>query len=148
MNKLVQEQLNLLSNNLSFIVDDKNSSMIPSSFDHIIFKHSSSSLKDFEDRVIIFEDYIIKPFEGFDFHNKFNNGTPPPFKYMKGKVVKETEKMYYLDVKANVFKSNFCNHCLKKGTFDYLCDNCSKLYKDVCNVTWKGWCPKKSCTIK
>ena len=64
------------------------------------------------------DDYIVKPYEGFDFHDKFNGGLPPYQKVMYGKIIKETDKMYQLVARtADGFK------------------------------IWAGWVPKKSMRI-
>lgn len=65
-----------------------------------------------------FADYIVKPFDGFDFHDKWNNGIPPFGKVMYGDILKETDGMWYFELHP---LSNF--------------------------NTWRGWCPKKSCTV-
>lgn len=144
MNKVIKEQLDML-NSIKHMVDGELVDSIPDSFNEIQFLKESCGYVN-NNKQVIFEDYIIKPFVGFDFHEKFNKGNPPPFKYMKGIIVKETEKMYYFKLTPNMFTSNFCNHCLSKNSGGYLCDNCSKLY-NLSNVTWEGWCPKKSCKV-
>lgn len=68
---------------------------------------------------IIFENYFVHPFEGFDFHVKYNHNIPPYSKEMVGYIEKETEKMYY-------FKGHALTDC----------------------KMWEGWVPKKSCTVK
>ena len=67
---------------------------------------------------VVFADYYIKPFEGFDFHEKWNNGVPPFSKTMYGNIIKETEGMWYMEV-----------------------------HSATSTNTWRGWCPKKSCTV-
>ena len=73
---------------------------------------SSSTIK------VTFEDYFITGFDGFDFHNKWNNGIAPYDKVMYGTIDKETPKMYYF----NLEDQSHMHH-------------------------WEGWCPKKSCTV-
>lgn len=68
---------------------------------------------------VIFADYIIKPFEGFDFHTKFNNNIAPPENIMYGEIIQTTEKMYKFKLKT----SDGSKH-------------------------WEGWCPKKSCRLE
>lgn len=65
-----------------------------------------------------FADYFIKPFEGFDFHEKWNNGVPPFSKVMYGNILKETNGMWYFE-----------------------------LHPATSTNIWRGWCPKKSCTV-
>lgn len=79
---------------------------------------SRSTAKDNIAIKVVFEDYIVHPFEGFDFHAKWNNNIPPYNKIMYGKISKETEKMYYFEVQS-----------------------------DTSDRAWCGWCPKKSCHV-
>ncbi len=72
-----------------------------------------------DDKVkVVFESYFITGFPGFDFHDKFNNGIAPFEKVMYGKILKETDKMYYFD-----------------------------LHSISGDKKWVGWSPKKSCTV-
>ena len=57
-------------------------------------------------------------FEGFDMHDRFNNGIAPYSKVMYGKILQETDKMYKFD-----------------------------LHSDVGDNHWIGWCYKKSCYV-
>ena len=118
MNKIILDQLNALKKTLEFQVDGKPSKDFPEFFSEVTFLKSGSDLVDTRDKTFIFEDYIIRPFEGFDFHDKFNNGIAPPEKVMVGKIIKETEKMYFIEAES---------------LFDI--------------KTWKGWVPKKSVKI-
>lgn len=115
MDDIVFQQLNRIDD-IDFLVDGEKLDAIPQSFNKITFLRTSGVQNVI---TVEFENYIVEPFDGFDFHQKFNNNTPPPYKTMCGKVLKETEKMYYFDLKSmNGDKS------------------------------WVGWCPKKSCKIK
>ena len=102
---------------LEFQVDGKASKDFPESFSEIVFKKSSVEMVDKSVKTVVFEDYIGKPFDGFDFHKKFNKDVPPPEKVMEGIILKETEKMYYFKLKS------------------------------VSGKVWQGWCPKKSCKL-
>lgn len=117
MNKAVIEQLQMLKN-LEFQVDGKPSKEFPDSFSEVVFKRSGIQLADTSDKIFSFKDYIVTPFEGFDFHDKFNKGVAPPELVMYGIIEKETEKMYFISVKN------------ADGT-----------------KRWKGWVPKKSVTV-
>jgi hypothetical protein len=114
MNKVLLEQLNMLKT-LEFQVDGESLKDFPESFSEVTFFKSDKNLSDCSEKIFKFEDYIIKPYNGFDYHDKFNKGVPPPEKVMQGCIVKETEKMYYL-----------------------------RLHSTFNNKTWEGWCPKKS----
>lgn len=119
MNNVVKSQLELLSKTLEIQVDGVTSKDIPESFSEIVFLKSDKVMSDVTlEKVFVFEEYFYKPFKGFDFHDKFNNGVPPPEQTMQGFVLKETEKMFYLSV----------------HTFD------NKRF-------WMGWAPKKSVRI-
>lgn len=150
MNNLERKQLDMLKT-LPHTVDGSDIESIPNDFDKIVFHKvgSGNAVSELPKTLVItFEDYIIKPFNGFDFHEKFNNGIAPPFKIMEGEVIKETEKMVYLSCGAHPVTSKFCNHCLKYGVVNYLCDDCKKLYNSIDTIMWAGWCPKKSVNIK
>ena len=119
MNNILKEQIELLAKTLDFQVDGKPSKDFPESFSEITFMRSNKTLDDKSlEKVFVFEDYIIKPYQGFDFHDKFNNGIAPPEKTMQGFILRETEKMWYLSV----------------HTFDNM-------------KFWMGYCPKKSVRI-
>lgn len=117
MNKTIFEQLDMLKT-LEFQVDGKPSKDFPESFSEIVFFKSGKNLEDVSEKTFSFENYIIRPYVGFDFHDKFNKGIAPPEQVMNGFIVKETEKMYYL-----------------------------KLHSNLTNKIWEGWCPKKSVKI-
>lgn len=120
MNNTIKQQLDMLKT-LEFQVDGKPSKDFPEFFNEVIFKKNIADIKlyDTSEKQIVFKDYFIHPFEGFDFHQKFNKGAEPPTDaVMYGTILKETDKMFYLKV----------------HTFD------AKKF-------WEGWCPKKSCTI-
>lgn len=117
MNKVLLEQLNMLKT-LEFQVDGKPSKDFPESFSEIIFFKSNRNLSDKTEKIFSFEKYIIQPYDGFDFHDKFNKGVAPPEQVMQGCIIKETEKMYYL-----------------------------KLHSTYSGNVWEGWCPKKSVKI-
>lgn len=103
---------------LEFQVDGKPSKDFPESFSEIVFFKSGKNLEDVSEKTFSFESYIVKPYAGFDFHDKFNKGIAPPEQVMNGFIVKETEKMYYL-----------------------------KLHSNLTNKIWEGWCPKKSVKV-
>jgi hypothetical protein len=117
VNKIILEQLDMLKT-LEFQVDGKPSKDFPESFSEIVFSKSGVKLLDVSEKTFSFEKYIVQPYEGFDFHDKFNKGVAPPEQVMMGCVVKETEKMYYL-----------------------------KLHSSYSDKTWEGWCPKKSVKV-
>lgn len=99
-----------------FEVDGDSEKGFDEPFSEVIFYK-----KNRDDKLIkvIFEDYIINPFPGFDLHDKWNNGIKPYAKVMYGKIKNETKGMYQLEV-----------------------------HSDVSDKIWTGWCPKKSCTVE
>lgn len=119
MNSIIKEQLSKLEQYVCE-VDGKSTSHVEDDFTTVVFKDVNGA-KMTETKVaeirVIFEDYIIHPYAGFDFHTKFNNNVAPPNKSMHGTILKETEKMLYMN----------------------LTDDNGKV--------WIGWCPKKSCHI-
>lgn len=115
MDKILEDQLKKLTT-AHFEVDGKTEKDFPESFSEILFlkKNKNNDLIK-----VIFENYIINPFPGFDFHEKWNNGIKPYAKIMYGKIIDETKGMYQFD-----------------------------LHSESDNKIWRGWCPKKSCTIE
>lgn len=118
MNKIIKEQLEMLKT-LEFQVDGKPAKDFPESFSEITFFQTNRTVVDNSEHTFSFEEYIIKPFEGFDFHDKFNKGIAPPERVMRGYIVKESNKMNYVNVRT--------------------LDN---------SQTWTGWIPKKSMKIQ
>lgn len=95
MNKVIMDQLEMLKT-LEFQVDGKPSKDFPESFSEIVFLKNGKQLTNQLENTFKFENYIVKPFQGFDFHDKFNKGIAPPEIVMSGYIDRETEKMYYL----------------------------------------------------
>ena len=108
MSKIIDEQLQKLEN-YPHISDDKG---------NIIFTKKNVSVRR-KEKTVVFEDYILHPFPGFDLHEKWNNGVAPPERTMYGDIIKETTGMYLLS-----------------------------LHTETTGLSWTGWCPKKSCRIK
>ncbi len=106
-------------NSLRYEVDGNSCSAIPDNFHTITFFKGKAELDSSkEEKTFVFENYIVKPFEGFDFHDKFNKGIAPFDKVMYGFIIRETEKMYLL-----------------------------RLRNGLGNKVWEGFCPKKSVKI-
>lgn len=113
--KFILEQLSKLSE-IKHSVDGVERDDFPDDFKNIVFHQNTSSAGD---KVkVVFMDYIIKPFDGFDFHEKWNDNVPPPSKVMYGEIVENREKMYKF-----------------------------RLHPPTSSTIWEGWCPKKSCTV-
>ena len=96
------------------IESDFKTHSIPNDFDTVTFKKNNREpiIK------VVFSDYIVHPYQGFDFHDKYNGGKPPTQSTMYGEIIDETEKMYKF-----------------------------KVYTEQLEDEWIGWCPKKSCSI-
>ena len=118
MNEILKRQIQKLIATYPFKIDGRQEKDLPKSFSSIVFLRDGSVKRESEIRVT-FENYFITGFPGFDFHDKWNNGIAPFDKVMYGKILKETEKMYYFELHAET--------------------------GDKC---WTGWCPKKSCTVR
>lgn len=146
MNKAIIEQLNMLKT-LEFQVDGKPSKDFPESFSEVVFKKNSTNIVDTSMQLFNFADYMVKPFDGFDFHKNFNKGSITPLKFMQGQIMRETDKMYYIKARGYSLPTKVCGHCLEQGNFDTVCNNCKQQMPIIENVYWEGWSPKKACKI-
>lgn len=115
MDEILKTQLMKLET-AHFKIDNKEEKGFSEPFSEIVFykKNNKESIIK-----VTFENYIINPFPGFDFHDKWNNGIKPYSKVMYGKIVNETKGMYKFE-----------------------------LHSEYDNKVWSGWCPKKSCFIE
>ena len=108
--------------------------------------------KDYKEniKVFTFQSYLINPFEGFDFHIKFNKGKNIPLKVMQGTILRTVGKMYYIKVKGYYYKTDRCNHCFKSINCNSICPDCLKKFNvnDVEEITWEGFVPIKSCKLE
>ena len=118
MNKLLMEQLQKLKK-LHFKVDGISAKEIPESFTEILFSKKSDNNSKEKEIKVIYENYIVQPFDGFNLHDKWNNGVAPYSKIMYGKIIDETKGMYKL-----------------------------KVHSETSDKEYIGWCPKKSCRIQ
>lgn len=114
-----------------------------------------------------FQHWLLKQSE---FHDKLNGGTPIPMLVMVGKILKETDKSYLVEVRGKPEPTTYCLHCGRKLTnkvsmYYGLGPVCGKHYyitnvteenlqarfeeirKKMRNIYWKGWVPKKSVSI-
>lgn len=118
MSKRALIQLKKLSNQRYSVNNSSNS--LDEYFTEVVFNKKGNDNDGNNGMVkIVFEDYIITPFNGFDFHDKWNNGVAPYSRVMYGKIVQETKGMYKFEA-----------------------------HSESSDKEWVGWCPKKSCTIK
>ncbi len=108
--------------------------------------------KDYKENIKLFtfQTYLINPFEGFDFHVKFNKGKNIPLKVMQGQILKTVGKMYYIKVKGYYYQTDRCNHCFKSINCNSICSDCLKKFNvnDVEEITWEGFVPIKSVNIE
>lgn len=62
--------------------------------------------------IIKVRQYMTKPStQDFDFHKKWNNDTPMPFRVMQGRVLKETRGMLMMDCYVVPLKTDVCIRC-------------------------------------
>lgn len=144
MDKYLKEQL-LKVKNVSFYNKDKLLDINDlDKYNEFIIKSKDFTNTD-NNLLFTFENYLIHPFEGFDFHIKFNKGINIPFNIMQGKIIKTVGKMYYLKLKGFFVKTDICVHCLKKEDSNPLCKTCFKKFNvnDIEDVTWEGYVPIK-----
>ena len=117
MNNVLLDQLNrLIDNGRKAKIGGKYIDTIPETMDAVVFEGKEApAVKEVR---VIFEDYFVHPYKGFDFHTSLNQ-TPPPEKVMYGQIVRETEKMYAFS-----------------------------LHPEDSLELWVGKCPKKSCRVE
>lgn len=108
MDKILQQQLSILKSKFRFEQTEDGA---------ILFVHDGQNSPQ-STKKVVFEDYFITGFPGFNFHDKYNNGVAPPSRVMYGDIIKETEKMYQV-----------------------------RVHTSSSDKSWTGWVPKKSCTI-
>lgn len=104
----------------------------------------------------------------FDFHDKWNNGNPMPLRIMTGKVIKETPRMFQMNLEGKCEPSSYCSVCGRP-----LSNTVSKLYgigpecsakcgiirieseeearekwnelvEQIGNIKWTGWITKSA----
>ena len=114
-----------------------------------------------------FQHWLLKRSE---FHVKVNKGKPIPMLVMVGKILRETDKSYLLEVRGKPEPTDFCLHCGRKlknmvsryyglgpvcGQHYYITNitkenleaNFDEIRKKMANIYWQGWIPKSSVTI-
>ena len=115
--------------------------------------------------------YMTKPpVPEFDFHTKWNNGIPMPFRIMTGKKIKETKGMIYMQLWAEM-ESEVMTHCMKCGrvltndvskffgigpecgdhgynnpfeTKEELHQAVAEVKKQLAEIRWEGWIIKSA----
>lgn len=92
---------------------------IPESFTEILFHKKEEPNSKKREIKVIYENYIINPFDGFDLHDNWNNGKAPYAKIMYGEIIDETKGMYKF-----------------------------KVHSETSSEEYIGWCPKKSCVVQ
>ncbi|WP_300924666.1 hypothetical protein [uncultured Clostridium sp.] len=151
MNEYIEEQLKK-TKTVSFYNKDGKQITLDNLKDktYLIIKQKDFSNKQEDLLLFTFEDYLIKPFNGFDFHEKFNRGINIPLKVMQGRILRTVGKMYYIKVKGFYFKNDTCIHCLKKEESNPVCLDCFKALNvnDIEDIEWEGYVPQKSCKLE
>lgn len=114
-----------------------------------------------------FRAWLTKPGE---FHNNMNKGIPVPMRVMFGKILRETERGLFIDVRGKPEPSTYCLHCMRKLTHKVsmyygLGPVCGKHFY-ISNITesdyekhldeiraklrevhWRGFIPKKAVKV-
>lgn len=104
----------------------------------------------------------------FDFHDKWNNGTPMPFQIMEGRVLKETRGMLMMECHGIPLKTETCIRCGKPlshpvsrlyglgpecgshayinpyETEDELYSHLDEVKQKLAAVKWRGWIIKSA----
>lgn len=147
MNDILRQQL-LKTKNVAFY-NESGKQIIKEELNDqttLIVKQKDFSSKTEDLLLFTFEDYLVHPFSGFDFHQKFNNGINIPLTVMQGRVLRTVGKMYYIDVRGFYMNTKRCVHCLKEEDCNPICKDCFKAFNvnDIEEVTWKGYVPIKS----
>ncbi len=147
MNPIIREQL-LKTKAVSFYTED-NKQILKAELQNqtkLIVKQKNFSDPTEDLMLFTFKDYLIHPFEGFDFHEKFNKGRCIPLSVMQGRIIRTVGKMYYIKVKGFYMETNKCFHCLKQGNYKSVCSDCFKQLNvlDIEDITWEGYVPIKS----
>lgn len=116
MGKVRNNQINQLIRKYSYSVERENGDETSPVVSVTFYRNENTS----ENSVVkvVFQDYFITGFPGFDFHTKYNNNIAPYEKVMYGKILEEKSNMYKFE-----------------------------LHNEACTKQWTGWCPKKSCTV-
>lgn len=109
----------LIINQLNSLVDVPHSIEYDNEGNPISIKFYKNTLEFDKVYRIIFQEYFVKGFDGFDFNEKWNNGVYPPDIVMYGSIIEETENMYKLKLSDNNDRNQ-----------------------------WTGWCPKKCCKVE
>ena len=116
MGRVRNNQINQLIRKYPYTIEreseDENSPVVSVTF------YRNENLQEESEIKVVFQDYFITGFPGFDFHTKYNNNIAPYERIMYGKIIDEKTNMYKFD-----------------------------LHNEACTKHWVGWCPKKSCTI-
>lgn len=114
-----------------------------------------------------FQHWLLKRSE---FHQKLNNNKPIPMLIMVGKVLRDTDKSYLIEVRGKPEPTEFCLHCGRRLTnkvsmYYGLGPVCGQHYyisniteanleskfeeirKKMSNIYWRGWIPKNNVSI-
>ncbi len=129
---------------------------------------SGESLRTGREYIVKVKSWMTKPSSnaGFDFIYHWNNNVPMPFRVMRGRVLKETRGMVYMDLRACPLKTDYCMKCGKTLTHPVsrlygLGPECGGHYhinpfnteeelqaaiqevrQKLNNITWTGWIAK------
>lgn len=120
MNKVIEDQLKK--------VKVANIPKYDETTTHLIIPKKEGSYEvDFQighNYIIQLEDYLIKPFEGFNLHDNWNKGKPPIHTFLKCQVI---------EIMGKMIKINSIGYDMKT-------------HKDIPDI-WEGWLPRKGIKI-
>lgn len=94
-----------------------------------------------------FEGYVVTPPPSYTVNKDWNNISSIPLKIMQGYVNMRKGNMVYLALSGlPIYNVHICNHCLKSGNYNTVCNDCiNKLGirsdEDIKNIKWSGWVP-------
>ena len=88
MNEFIKEQLKK-TKAVSFYDKDDNQISKDELDDQTVLIIKQKDFNNNQEDLLLFtfEDYLIKPFSDFDFHEKFNGGINIPLKVMQGRII-------------------------------------------------------------
>lgn len=123
MNPLIKSQLDKISSIPLPSYDENTTHMIIPRCGNKPLTPKNIELKEGKYYLIMVEDYIIKPFDGFTLHDNWNKGIPPKHKYLKVEILK---------IMGNMINVNSVGFNIETR-------------QDIMD-SWVGWLPKKSIT--
>ena len=85
---------------------------------------------------IEFESQVVKP--------KDSRIRPIPLLTMRGNMLDQINDLVYLKTYGINRRFNKCQHCLRFGNYESLCDKCEEEIGNPELINWEGWIPLTS----